>query len=78
MSAVDVGIGHDNNLIIAKLRHVRLLVILLGADSHAKSLEHIHDFLALIHLVIHGLLHIQNLSAQRQDSLIVRIASLLG
>ena len=36
------------------------------------------DFLALEHAVFHGLLHVEDLTAERQDGLEVSVASLLG
>ena len=77
MGAVDVGIGHDHNLVIAQFRHVRSLGILLGADRHSESLVDIHDLVGVEDLMVHGFLYVQDLAAQRKDGLIAGITALL-
>ena len=77
MGAVDIGIGHDDDLVVAELAHVGGLGVLLGADGDAQGLEHVHDLLALEDLVVHGFLHVEDLAAQGQDGLVVGIAALL-
>ena len=64
MSAVDVGIGHDYHLVVGKFRQVRGLWIVLGADSHTQGAEEAGDFLVVENLVVHSLLHIENLTSQ--------------
>ena len=76
---IDVGVGHDDNLVITQLVDVGFLVVLtFHTESHSDALDDVHHRLALEHLVPHHLLHVQNLSAQRQDGLCVTVASLLS
>ena len=76
---IDVGIGHDDNLVVSQLVDVGFLVLLaVNAEAYADALDDVHNRLRLEHLVPHYLLDIENLTAQRQDGLSVAVASLLG
>ena len=76
---IDIGIGHDDNLVVTQLVDVGLLVFLaLDAETHTDTLYDVHNRLRLEHLVPHNLLHVKNLTAQRQYSLSISVASLLG
>ena len=77
MGTVDVGIGHDDNAVIAQLREVGLLGIFVGANGNAQGTENVYHRVALKHLVVHCLLHVKNLSAQGQDGLEVSVTALL-
>src|SRR5678815_3108935 len=78
MTAVYVGIGHDNELMITKLIQIQGLWIFWCPNSHSERSEHISDFFVFIYLMFHRLLYIQNFSAQRQDSLEASITTLFG
>ena len=72
--AVDVGVGHDHDLVIAQLRDVELV----AADAGAHRLDEGADLLRREHLVEARALDVQDLAAQRQDGLVVAVAALLG
>ena len=77
--AIDIGIGHNDNLVVAQLVDVGLAVALaVYAKTHADALDDVHHRLSFEDAVPLHLLHVQNLSAQRQDGLEVTVATLLG
>ena len=78
MASVHIGIGHDDYLVVTELFHIQSLAVFFRAEADAQSRIDILDFLAFKDLVLHGFLHIQNLASQRQDSLSLAVASLLG
>ena len=71
--AVDVGVGHDDDLVIARLVDLELFL-----DAAADRGDDRADFLVRQHLVDARLLDVDDLAAQRQDRLEVALASLLG
>src|SRR3546814_8724033 len=73
VTAVDIGVGHDDDPVIADLRDVELL----GADAGAERRDQRADLLAGQHLVEAGPLDVQDLAAQRQDRLRLAVPSLL-
>src|SRR4051812_5409947 len=70
---VHVGVGHDDDLVVAGLLDVELL-----ADPGADRGDQRLDLLVREHLVDAVLLDVDDLAAQRQDRLGVAIAPLLG
>ena len=78
MATIHIGIGHDDDLVIAQLLQVQGFRILLGTYGHTHSSIDVLDLLALEHLVIHRFLHIQDLTAQGEDRLECAVTSLLG
>ena len=74
MGAVDVGIRHDDDLVVAQLVGVELVL----ADRCAERGDQRADFLAREHLVEARALDIEDLAAQRQDRLVFARAALLG
>ncbi|MCY1230553.1 hypothetical protein D9M72_429670 [compost metagenome] len=74
MGAVDVGVRHDDDLVIAQLVGVELVL----ADRGAECGDQRTDFLARQHLVEARTLDIEDLAAQRQDRLVFARAALLG
>ena len=74
MRAVDVGVGHDDDLVIAQLVGVELVV----ADAGAERGNQRADLLRAQHLVEAHALDIQDLAAQRQHRLEFAVAALLG
>ena len=73
MRAVDVGVGHDDDLVVARLLEVELV-----ADAGAHGADHGEDLVVLQHLVDARLLDVDDLAAQRQDGLEAAVAGLLG
>ena len=72
--AVDVGVRHDDDAVVAELVGVEVL----GADTAAKGRDHRLDLVAAEHLVEARLFDVQDLSLDRQDGLEAPVASLLG
>ena len=73
MGAVDVGVGHHDDLVVAGVLEVELLVD-AGADRGDQRLDH----LVVEDLVDPALLDVDDLAAQRQHRLGVAVAALLG
>ncbi|MPL85446.1 hypothetical protein SDC9_31414 [bioreactor metagenome] len=74
MGAVDVGIRHDDDLVIAQLADVELVT----ADPGAKCGDQRADLLRAEHPVETRALDVQDLAAQRQHRLVLALAPLLG
>ena len=72
--AVDVGVRHDDDLVVAQL--VRVEVV--PPDAGAERRDQRADLLAGQHLVEARPLDVQDLAAQRQHGLIFAVAALLG
>src|SRR3546814_10947293 len=71
--AVDVGVGHDDDLVIAQFCKVEFV-----ADAGAERLDQRADFLGRDDPVETRAFDIQYLALQRQDRLDVAVAALLG
>src|SRR5712692_7797557 len=71
--AVDVGIGHDDDLAVAQLFGFEVLAE-VGADGRDQVL----DLIRVEHLIEACLLDVEDLAAQRQDGLEAPVAALLG
>src|SRR6478609_573085 len=71
--AVDVGIGHEHDLVVAQLGDVEVL-----ANAGAEGGDHGLDLGIAERLVQPGTLDVQDLAAQRQDGLGLRVAAALG
>ena len=70
MRAVDIGIGHDDNFSVAKLREIKIF-----ADAAA---ERRHDGLELfvaVNLVEPRLFHVQHLAPERENRLVASVAA---
>ena len=80
MAAVHVGIGHDDDLVIAETAEVHVLFagFVFLRHAHAEGGVDILDLLAVECTAFSGLLHVQDLASQRQDGLVAAVASLLG
>ena len=70
MRAIDIGIGHNNHFVVTYLTQVQCFRILFGSEGDTKSREDITDFFALEYLMLHRFLYVQNLTSQRQNSLV--------
>ncbi len=73
MAAVDVGVGHDDDLVVARLVDLEVL----APDAGAEGRDQRADFRRGQHLVEAGAFHVQDLAAQRQDGLVGAVAALL-
>ena len=77
MSAVHIRIRHDDDLVIAKLRDIKIVPIPFRKTA-AERIDHGFDLGIGKHLVDTGLLHIQNLPADRKNCLISPVSGGLG
>src|SRR3990172_5354983 len=73
VGAVHVGVGHDDDAVVAELGGVELL-----AEAGAEGGDHRLDRLVGEHLVGAGLLDVEDLAEQGQDRLEAAVAALLG
>ena len=73
MRAIDIGIGHDDDLFIAQAR-----IVIRRAHAAAECQNQIADLLALLHFGVGGIGNVENFSAQRQHRLVAPIAPLFG
>ena len=73
VGAVDVGIGHDDDLIITAFAQVKFL-----ADARTESGNHGTDFIIGQDLVEAGFFDVDDLAAQGQDGLETAVTALLG
>src|SRR3990167_8488819 len=71
---VDVGVGHDDDVVVAQL----VDVVLIAADTTAQGGDQGADFLGGNHLVETRFLDVENLALQRQDRLGLAVTALLG
>jgi hypothetical protein len=74
VGAVDVGVGHDDDAVVAQL----FGVVFVLADAGAQRGDQRDDFLLEHELVEAGLLDVEDLALQRQDGLELAVAALLG
>ncbi len=73
VGAVDVGVGHQDDLVVAQLVDVELVL-----HAGAERIDDRLDLPVLQDLVQPGLLDVQDLAADRQDRLGARVSSTLG
>jgi len=79
VGAVHVGVRHDDDLVIARLRGVEAADGLVAlADTGAARGDEGADFLVAEDLVEAGLLRVDQLAAEREDGLETAVAALLG
>ena len=74
VGAVHVGVGHDDDAVVAQLGDVEVVL----ADAGAQGGDQGADLLGGEHLVEAGLLHVEDLALERQDGLELAVAPLLG
>ena len=74
VAAVDVGVAHDDQLVVAQLVDVEVVL----ADAGAERGDHRLDLVGRQHLVEARLLDVQDLPLERQDGLELPVAPLLG
>ena len=73
MATVDVGIGHEDDAVVADFVGVEF-----GADAGAQCRDEGGDLLAGDELVEPGFFNVEHFAAQRQDGLKLAVAALLG
>ena len=73
MAAVDIGIRHQNNLVIAQLRDVKVIAVALG-EAAAEAVNHGLNLRVRKHLVHGCLLDIQDFTAYREYGLVHTVA----
>src|SRR5690606_38027088 len=71
--AVDVGIGHEHDLVVPRLLAVEVL-----ADARAERRDHRLDLGVAERAIEARLLDVEDLAAQRKDRLRLRVAALHG
>ena len=64
MGTVHVGIGHDDDLVVAQLVNIELLAY-AGAQAHHQGIE----LVVAVDLVRPGLLHVEHLAPHGQNGL---------
>ena len=74
MRAVDVRVGHDDDLAVTEFGGVEIVF----ADAGAEGGDHAPDFLVAQHFVVAGFFDVEDFSAQGEDCLILAIAAALG
>ena len=77
MCSVHVRIRHNDNLVIAQLRDVKIKSVPFG-ESAAKGVDHGLDLGVCKNLVDRGFLHVEDLAADRQNRLKVAVPGRLG
>ena len=70
MLPVDIGIGHQDDLVVAKFCDIEIIM-----DTCTKGCDEGLDFIVLKYSIDARLLNIEDLSANRKDSLITRVAA---
>ena len=78
VGAVDVGVGHDDDAVVAQFVGVEVVAAHALADTRAERGDQRQDLVAGQQLLVTRTLDIQDLAAQRQDRLELAIAALLG
>ena len=80
MAAIDISIGHDDDLVVAEPAEVHSLdpVLILLGHCDSKSGVDIPDLLTVESAVSGRLLDVEDLTPQRKDSLDATVAALLG
>ncbi len=78
VASVYIGVGHDNDLMIAEFLRVNGFGVFLRTHGDTKCGKDIPDFFALEHPVLHRFFHVQDLTAQGQDGLETAVSALFG
>ena len=78
MRTIHIGIGHDNHFVVTNLAQVECLGVLRRTNRYAQSRKDILDFFTFKHLMLHRFLYVEDLTAEREDSLMEAVSSGLG
>ena len=73
MAAVDIGIGHEDDLAVAQLCEIEIV-----AEARAEGGDHRGEFVVAVDAVETRLFDVQHLAPERQDRLMTAVAALLG
>ena len=73
MSTIDIGIGHDDDLVITQLADIKVLV-----DSGTKGCDHRLDLGVAVDSVQTGFLYVEDLTTERKDRLCGTVTCCLG
>jgi len=73
MRTVDIGIGHDDYLVIAELRYVEIFT-----DPGAQRRDNRFEFVVVDHFIDPRLFDVEHFAPQRKDGLPLRIAAFFG
>ncbi len=76
--AIDVRIGHNDDLVVAETFEIERALAFAVTDAGADRGDHGANFVILEHLVQTSFLDVDDLTAQRQDRLVVTVTALLG
>ncbi len=66
MRTIHIGISHDHDLVVTKLRDIKVISVSFG-ESTSKCIDHSLDLRIGKHLVNSCFLHIQDLTSDRQE-----------
>jgi len=78
VTTIDIGIGHDNDLMITQLADVELFGVLFRANGNTQRCVHVADFLVFQHFMRHGFFYVENLATKWQNGLELPGAALFG
>ena len=73
MRTVNIGIGHNDDLVITKLGNIKILM-----DSGSEGSDHCLDLFVSVNLIQTCLLNIQDLTTQRKNRLCGTVSRCLG
>ena len=73
MATVDIGIGHNNNLVVAQAINIKRIT-----NPHANRLDQRYDLFIGEHFIEPRPLGVEHLTTQRQNGLGIAIAAFLG
>ena len=76
---IDIGVGHDDDLVVTQLVDVSLSVgFSVNAEADTDRLDDVHHRFSLEHAVPLHFLYVENLTPQWKDRLRIAVASLFG
>ena len=73
MGAVHVRVGHDHDLVVAQFGDVEVISVSLG-KSAAEGIDHGFDLRVGQHFVYRGFLHVEDLSPDGKDRLVIPVS----
>src|SRR6266852_5162313 len=73
MGSINVRVSHDDDFVITQLRRIEIIL----SNTCAERGNHRHDFRVREHLVVTGLLDVEDLSLDRQNGLRAPVPALL-
>ena len=75
---IDIGIRHDDYFVVTDLREIEGFRVIFGTEGYAQSGKDVTNLFGLKDFVLHSLLDVEDLTAQREDSLVYSVATCLG